>query len=169
MGVAAVLVVTSACGTPLAEPSSNGPALSPHFPLALREARNHFEKDAMDCVGPADPSPQVAEWICRGDEAGNQGRLRVGIQADTQGVTQLVGVADGYSPESAAFLTAAVAGFVVPVDQRNALDRWSMRHAEAGATRAFGNVNVELDPESDERWLIIVLPTAGALPRPGTR
>jgi hypothetical protein len=87
--------------------------------------------------------------------------LRVGIQADNQGITQLVGVAEGYkAPQSAAFLVATVAGFVVPADQRDALDRWAIQHAEAGATRVFGNVSVELQPQSDERWLLIVLPNA---------
>ena len=163
LGVAAVLLVAAGgCGAPSANPSSNElAAAKPHFPVALGDARTYFEKHSLECIGLENPGPVVAEWTCRRDEVGNRRRLRVGIQADNQGITQLVGAAEGdKAHQSAAYLIATVAGFVVPADQRDALDRWGFRHAEDGATRVFGNVSVELQPDSDERWVIIVLPNA---------
>ena len=157
---AALLVATSACGAPTATPSSNGLASAPHFPLSLQDARTYFEGQALECIGLENPGPSVAEWSCRRDEARGRRKVRVGIQADSKGVTQLVGVAEGdNAQESAAFLISNVAEFVVPADQRDALERWAPRHAEEGATRVFGNVSVDLQPQSDERWVIIVLPT----------
>ena len=160
MGVAAVLLVaTTACGAPSATPSSNGLASTPHFPLSLQDARTHFEDQAFECIGLDNPGPLVAEWICRHEGAAGRRKVQVGIQADFQGVTQLVGVAEGdQAQESAAFLIASVAGFVVPAEQRDALERWAPRHVEEGATRVFGNVSVDLQAQSDERWLVIVLP-----------
>jgi hypothetical protein len=167
IGVAAVLLVAaSACSAPSTTPSSDGRAApKAHFPLTLRDARSYFEKHSLACIGHDDPSPVVAEWLCRADDAGDRRRVRVGIQADVQGVTQLVGVADGDSAqESAPFLIATVTGLVVPSAQRDALDQWADRNADAGATRVFDDVSVELQPESDELWRLIVLPTATGSP-----
>lgn len=135
-------------------PAPSGAAL-PHLALTVAQALAWFEERTLSCLGPAAPSADAQEWLCR-HEFLDGSTLTVRITGDVGGVLQLVGVTSGLeADDSAGFLVSSVAIAAVPVEERAALERWTRGREESGGVIAIGPALVELRPHSPNRAVVV--------------
>jgi hypothetical protein len=159
MLVVAILEVCAGCATrpvtasPSATPARTPPAI-PRFELKVADALAYLEQYSMECLGPDEPFIDSREWLCVQDNVTSTNTVRV--IGDAAGVSQLVGISEGVSPDDAiSFLLGVVVAAVVPRAEAEA-----MTHRAVGQPRLRGawhldSAAVELQAHSDARAVIV--------------
>ncbi|MEX1156445.1 MAG: hypothetical protein WED12_04695 [Chloroflexota bacterium] len=124
--------------------------------ISVEAAVAWFEERTLKCLGPNQPTPDLAEWHCT-HEFMDGTTIEARIIGDRQGVAQIIGIASGLSAEdSAGYLGPTAAGIAVDESEHDALSLWAHQRAVGGGLRVFGHgVVVQLQPHSAHRAISI--------------
>ena len=124
------------------------------FDLSVQEAVAYFELYAMECLGPAQPFADSREWLCTQEHPTSMHTVR--IIGDAAGVSQLVGVSQGASPDDAvSFLVNVVAAAVAPHREDGEMALQSTTSPELGGRWNLSSATIQLQPHSEARAVII--------------
>lgn len=164
MPLAAALALSAACSAPSMVPSPRPPTPATpvgtglsHFGLSVAEVLAYLEQHTMECHGPAEPFADSREWLCVQDDDVSTNTVRV--IGDAAGVSQVVGVSEGLSPDDAiSFLLGVVMATVVPNAESEGLMYQAVSQPRAAGTWALQSASVELQAHSEARAVILNLP-----------
>lgn len=155
--VIAALGLCAGCARSPITPSSTPaqtPAAIPRFTLTVADAVAYFEQYSMECLGPDEPFVDTREWLCEQDNVSSTNTVRV--IGDARGVSQLVGISEGASPDDAiSFLLGVVVAAVVPQAEDAAMTYRAVSRPELPGAWHLGVASVELQAHSDARAVIV--------------
>ncbi len=147
------------CGEPPVTRSTmattSTPAAIARFDLTVSEALAYFEQfAAVRCIGPDRPSTDAREWLCTQASAASKNSVR--ILGDSAGVSQLIAVAEGETPENAvSFLIGTVVPSVVPMRDGEDMLHDAVSRPERPGRWLLETATIELQGHSPARAVLI--------------
>ncbi len=141
--------------TPSPSPTAaQAPAARTHFDLSVVDAVAYFERYSMECVGPNEPFVDSREWLCVQDNVTSANTAR--IIGDAAGVSQLIGISEGGSPEDAiSFLLGVVVAAVVPEAEATGMTYRAVSQPGLPGAWHLDSASVELQAHSNARAVMV--------------